>query len=83
MPAKGVSPKNVQAGRVREATADDIAAMVDLEMEVSRIAREKDFRYFIKNDTGIWYRICMLSARAIAKSISVRYGEITLPQRGS
>lgn len=38
---------------VREATIDDIVAMGDLEMEVSGIRREMDYRYAIENPRGV------------------------------
>jgi GNAT superfamily N-acetyltransferase len=40
--------------RVRDAVADDAAAMADLEMELNGIRREKDFAHFIENAAGIW-----------------------------
>ena len=42
-------------GRVREATLDDVVAMADLEMELSHIRREKDYRHFVENAAGIWH----------------------------
>jgi hypothetical protein len=41
-------------GGVRPATLDDVPALVDLELEISGICREKDYRYFIENRDGIW-----------------------------
>ncbi|MFO8024472.1 GNAT family N-acetyltransferase [Thiohalophilus sp.] len=38
--------------RIREATLQDIPAMVDLEMEISGIHREMDFEYAISNPRG-------------------------------
>lgn len=48
---------DVPAGRdrVREATIEDAAAMADLEMDLSQIRREKDFRHFIENQAGVWH----------------------------
>jgi len=43
------------ADRVREATADDIPAMVALERELVGLEREKDFRFFIENRDGVWH----------------------------
>jgi hypothetical protein len=34
---------------------DDVAAMVELEMQVSHISRPGDYRYFIENRLGIWH----------------------------
>jgi len=31
-----------------------VPALVDLELEISGICREKDYRYFIENRDGIW-----------------------------
>ena len=39
---------------IREAVAEDVADMVDLERELVGIERAKDFSYFIKNSKGIW-----------------------------
>ncbi len=41
--------------RVRDAMLDDIPAMAALEMEVSGITREQDYRYLIGNELGIWH----------------------------
>jgi len=46
---------NAPDGGIREATPDDVPAMVELEMAVSGIRREKDYRYFIDNADGIWH----------------------------
>jgi hypothetical protein len=43
------------AGRVRRAAADDVEAMVALELEVCGISREKDYRFFIENAQGFWH----------------------------
>jgi GNAT superfamily N-acetyltransferase len=41
--------------RVRQATLDDVNAMVALEMEIAHISRAKDFRHFVENASGIWH----------------------------
>tara|TARA_R110002096_G_scaffold173997_4_gene349588 strand:+ start:26697 stop:27629 length:933 start_codon:yes stop_codon:yes gene_type:complete len=43
------------AQTVREATLDDVPAMVQLEEELTGIRRAKDYRYFIENRLGIWH----------------------------
>ncbi len=43
------------ADRVRPATLGDVAAMMALEMEVSGISREEDYRYCIRNELGFWH----------------------------
>lgn len=40
--------------RVRPATLDDVSAMIALELEVSGISREPDYRYCIANARGFW-----------------------------
>ena len=41
--------------RVRAATLEDVGAIADLELELSHIRREKDYRHFIENAAGIWH----------------------------
>jgi GNAT superfamily N-acetyltransferase len=55
VPPGGLSVAAPAGDRVRAATAADVDAMVELEMEVSHIARAKDFRFFIENASGIWH----------------------------
>ncbi len=54
VPAEGMNARVPGLERVREATLDDVEAMAAVEMEVSRIARRKDYRYFIENEAGVW-----------------------------
>lgn len=53
VPASGLS--TALNPHVRPATPEDIPAMVALEREVSGIEREKDYRYFLQNEAGIWH----------------------------
>ena len=41
--------------RVRNATRDDVNAMAELEMQVSGITREVDYRHCIDNAAGFWH----------------------------
>ena len=54
VPAGGLAAQVADASRIRPATAADVTAMVDLEQEVAGVCREKDYRYFIANESGIW-----------------------------
>ena len=55
VPETGMN-KTIAAGdRVREATLDDLDAMAGLDMEVSGITREIDYRYCIENKRGFWH----------------------------
>lgn len=40
--------------KIRPALADDIPAIIKLEKEISGIKREKDWRHFLNNESGIW-----------------------------
>ena len=49
----GVAP--ARAGAVRDATLADVATMAALELEVSGITRDLDYRYCIRNERGFWH----------------------------
>ena len=53
------------ADHIREATLDDVTCMADLEMRLSGIRREKDYRYFIENKHGIWRTLVIEQNRRI------------------
>ena len=55
VPSDGLAVSVAGAERVREATHDDVAAMAALEMNVSQITREQDYRYCIENQHGFWH----------------------------
>jgi len=55
VPDEGLEHHTPGLENVREATDDDVEAMVALEMELSGIRREKDFHYFLKNSDGLWH----------------------------
>ena len=55
VPAGGLRFTVPQLDRVRSATLADIPAMVELEGQISHITREKDYRYFMENELGIWH----------------------------
>lgn len=54
VPDSGMQQTTAGFDNVRDATLDDIPAMIALEEEVSGISREQDYRYCIENDLGIW-----------------------------
>jgi hypothetical protein len=49
----GVEPK--LSGKVRPAALEDVARMAEVEMAVSGIRREGDYRHFIENPEGFWH----------------------------
>lgn len=56
VPEGGLQPATLAGQqRVRQATPADVAAMVELEMDLSGINREQDFRYCIENRDGFWH----------------------------
>ena len=55
VPRDGMQQLAARSDRVRDATLDDVEAMAAIEMEVSGITREIDYRYLIENALGIWH----------------------------
>ena len=55
VPRDGLKQKANGWERVRDATAEDVPAMVALEEQVGGIRRDKDYRYFLDNRLGIWH----------------------------
>jgi GNAT superfamily N-acetyltransferase len=55
VPAEGMKAPAPGVERVRDATLADVPAMAALEMELSGIARERDYRYCIANQLGMWH----------------------------
>lgn len=77
IPSGKVLPETPEGGeRVREASAEDIEAMVDLEEEVSGIRRTKDFQFFIRNDQKIWKTLVLEGPN---KSIEGFLGSVSHP----
>ena len=57
VPEDGLDVEVPAAAQVRDATAADVTAMADLEMEISHIRREKDYHYFLDNPGGEWHGV--------------------------
>jgi GNAT superfamily N-acetyltransferase len=56
VPAAGLPPlAEPPAGRRRDATLADVPAIADLELEISGVTREIDYRYVIGNAAGFWH----------------------------
>jgi GNAT superfamily N-acetyltransferase len=55
VPASGLGVQVDGAECVRDATLDDVDAIVELELDVSGISRRKDYRFFIENEQGFWH----------------------------
>lgn len=54
VPDSGFEPKVPGQEQVRPATEADLPAMAALEMDVSGISREEDYRFALENQHGIW-----------------------------
>lgn len=55
VPESGLDFEPAGLTNVREATLEDVPAMLALEKELNHISREKDFRHFVENESGIWH----------------------------
>lgn len=55
VPAEGMKQSASGLDNVRDATLDDVTAMAELEMDVSGVTREEDYRYMIENALGFWH----------------------------
>lgn len=55
VPAAGLQSTLPNLDKVRPATNADIPALAALEMDISGISRELDYRYCIKNESGLWH----------------------------
>jgi GNAT superfamily N-acetyltransferase len=55
VPETGLGVQVDGSEHVRDATLDDVEALVELELDVSGISRRKDYRYFIDNEQGFWH----------------------------
>jgi GNAT superfamily N-acetyltransferase len=54
VPETGVDMSSIDTSGVRQATSEDVAEIAALEQHVSGLDREKDARFCIENETGIW-----------------------------
>src|SRR5262249_37295559 len=54
VPPNGMTQTPPGIDRVRPATLADVPAMAALEMDISGITREEDYRYCISNALGFW-----------------------------
>lgn len=55
VPAEGLSQEVAGARRVRDATVQDVPAMARLELAVSGVSREEDYRFCIRNKFGFFH----------------------------
>ena len=62
VPADGFPVPLEDGIAVRNAVESDIPAMVALEEELTGVEREKDYRFFLKNEGGIWHTSVLLTS---------------------
>ena len=55
VPEEGLGIEAELSGKVRPATLGDVERMAAVEMAVSGIRRENDYRHFIENPEGFWH----------------------------
>jgi hypothetical protein len=55
VPERGLQHAVPGAEHLRDATLDDVPKMAALEMAVSGVSREQDYRYCIQNELGFWH----------------------------
>jgi GNAT superfamily N-acetyltransferase len=55
VPQEGLKQTTPGVERVRDATPANVPAMAALEMEISAISREEDYRYCLANQLGFWH----------------------------
>jgi GNAT superfamily N-acetyltransferase len=55
VPQDGLQQTTPGMDRVRDATLNDVPAMAELEMDVSGVSREQDYRFCIENTLGFWH----------------------------
>lgn len=55
VPDEGLNHEVSGVKNIRPATLADVPQLVALEIEISHISREKDYRHFIENEQGIWH----------------------------
>jgi GNAT superfamily N-acetyltransferase len=55
VPSRGLNMKLPGISQVRDAVLADAPRMAALEMEVSHVRRDGDYRSFIENEMGIWH----------------------------
>ena len=82
VPESGMNRSTPGLDRVRDATADDVAAMAALEMEISGITREQDYRYCIENARGFWHVAVIESARADIDGFIISSGHSAMNMLG-
>ena len=78
VPEQGLNLSVAGRDRVRPATSDDVGAMAALELEVSGITREPDYRYCIANEPGYWHADVFEDARGNLDGFMISSGHAAM-----
>lgn len=82
VPSSGMSQAPAGVERVRQATPADVPGMMALEMEVSGITREEDYRYCIANAAEFWHTAVYESGRGDIDGFMISSGHPCLNMLG-
>lgn len=82
VPAGGMKIPAPGRDHVREATLADVAAMAALELEVSGITREQDYRFCIENAQGFWHTAVYENGRGKVDGFMISCGHPALNMLG-
>lgn len=82
VPPEGMSQSVDGEDRVRDATLADLAAMAELEMEVSGITREPDYRYCIENKRSLWHVSVIEDSRGAVGGFMISCGHTAMNMLG-
>ncbi|TWT51885.1 hypothetical protein KOR42_33590 [Thalassoglobus neptunius] len=78
VPKSGLASESLHSesadnSEIRTATEDDLGRIVEFEQQVWGISREKDWRYFLTDDSGIWQvLVCVRGEELVGVMASVR-----------
>jgi len=82
VPAQGMNRTAPGLDRVRNATLADVPAMAALEMEISGIERDQDYRYCIQNQLGFWHVSVYESAQGVVDGFLISCGHPAMNMLG-
>jgi GNAT superfamily N-acetyltransferase len=82
VPADGMKQPLPGPERVRPATLADVPKMIELEMHISGISREEDYRYCIANEAGFWHAAVYENARGGIDGLMLSSGHPALNMLG-
>jgi GNAT superfamily N-acetyltransferase len=82
VPAGGMTQSLPGPERVRPVTLADVPKMIELEMHISGISREEDYRYCIANEAGFWHAAVYENARGSIDGFMLSSGHPALNMLG-